>query len=47
MMGKGMTVARDAKGSRVAMMAARVEHGGGRQRRQWQTTMVVDDDGSR
>jgi hypothetical protein len=44
--GKGMMVARDAEGSGVAMMAARVEDSGVRQRRQWQMTMVVDDDGS-
>jgi hypothetical protein len=44
-MGKGMTVVRDAKGSGVALIAARVEDGGSRQRRQRQTTMVVDDDG--
>jgi hypothetical protein len=37
-------VARDAKGSRVAMMAAKVEDGGSRQWQQWQTATVVDDD---
>jgi hypothetical protein len=40
-----MMMARDAGGSRVAMMAARVEDGGSRQRQQRQMTMVADDDG--
>jgi hypothetical protein len=44
-MGKGMMVARDAEGSKVVMMAARIEDGGGRERRQRQMTRVVDNDG--
>ncbi len=37
-------VAREGRDSRVAMMAAAVNHGGGGQRwRQWVTTTMTDD----
>ncbi len=42
-----MTMVRDAGGSGVAIMAARVEDSGGRQWRWWQTRTVVDNDGGR
>jgi hypothetical protein len=43
--GEGMTVARDAGDSSVAMMAVTVEDHGGGQQWQRQTMMVADDDG--